>query len=465
MENRICPQCNTEYPPSRSDQKYCGPTCRWNAWRKRKEEKQTSKSPEKEEEKEPDLFANLRGIDKPEEKAATQQTVPVPEPALNPEPIKIPEPVQQETKEYREAMAEKTRVNAFGTRVLADLKTCDQEISAEKMAIEKLSNSKSYKKNPFRAYNIDMDDLFAQEEEDKEWNKKFRLEQSQKKLSILQKKREDLTKELDKANKEMNAVMNRLKVIPQFEKPKQPENATSISGIIKGLEQHKTNQEQPQIQPPVQILSVKQPDIVPVKKEIELPAANGKFISSSQLRGKKFDTFPFSGKWEEFLGRPSFTFHLAVHGKPGQGKSTFCMQFADYLASNFGKVVYISAEEGINATLQAKVDYNKIDNPHLIFADIKSYDEIKMEIKPIYNFIFIDSLDNLSIDAQKLKQLKARYPQSAFITISQSTKAGTMRGSLQIIHDSDITVKVANKFAVTEKNRFKENGKEFSVFQ
>ena len=81
-----------------------------------------------------------------------------------------------------------------------------------------------------------------------------------------------------------------------------------------------------------------------------------------------------------------------------------------------------------------------------------------------FHFIFIDSLDTLKIDAARLRELREHYPQSAFITISQSTKDGKMRGSQEIIHDTDIAVKVEDGIATTTKNRYHPRGTEFRVF-
>jgi predicted ATP-dependent serine protease len=79
-------------------------------------------------------------------------------------------------------------------------------------------------------------------------------------------------------------------------------------------------------------------------------------------------------------------------------------------------------------------------------------------------FILIDSFDNMRIDAEKLKQLRTRYKNSALISISQVTKDGKIRGSNEIAHDVDIEVIVTNGLAFTNKNLFKEKGREFQVF-
>lgn len=483
MENkRECPECKTKYEPTRSDQKFCNATCRWNAWRKRKAQKKDGKeiksiagidAPTTEKS---DLFSSLRGI--PENKATE----------INPtktetiiEPVKVVEikevlltgPI--ETKEHKDAIAEKQRVDTFGKRVIADLQTCDAEISELNATIEQLSKttSKNYK---FRNWDVDMEDLFGKEIFNGEINRSIKIDTEKENLHNAQIRRVGLMKELDQANKEMNNVVTRLKTIPQFETPKPLEKKISLAEIMSGLQSKKTEQAEEKAKNIIQTLpqqienNIKEPVVTNVFEEenafedIEEPNTNDKLVSSRDLRKRKYNSFPFTGKWKDFFGLPSYSFHLAVHGKPGEGKSTFCVQFADYLAKNFGRVVYVSGEEGLSKTVQDKIINNGIDNPYLFFADIKSYDEIRAEIPNEYHFVFIDSLDTLRIDAPKLKALKEHYPQSAFITISQSTKDGKMRGSQEITHDTDIAAKVENGVAITTKNRFQARGTEFQVF-
>jgi len=164
------------------------------------------------------------------------------------------------------------------------------------------------------------------------------------------------------------------------------------------------------------------------------------------------------------MGAPSVTFHLAVFGLPGNGKSTFCIQFAKYLADNFGKTIFISSEEGYSVTLQQKLVNSNAQAINLDVADFRSGDDIIRDAQlGKYHFIFLDSLDRMNIDADKLRMLRAKYKNVAFITISQSTKGGLMRGSQEIAHDCDILVSVENLFAITMKNRFTSTGKGFNV--
>jgi predicted ATP-dependent serine protease len=268
-----------------------------------------------------------------------------------------------------------------------------------------------------------------------------------------------LEKMLPQVRKIVEEADQKLKSTRQYELSIQNSGLLTLN-LLKGIEKKKLQED------------IRQPEQIETKQEEEqitenpiLIQSNSKLISSRELRELHYKCLNFQGKWKDFFGLPAVVFHLAVHGKPGEGKSTFCIQFADYLAKDFGNVVYISGEEGFSKTLRDKVVNNKIDNPHLFFADISSFEQIKNEIENNkFHFIFIDSLDTLRIDATKLRELREYYSQSAFITISQSTKDGKMRGSQEIIHDTDIAAKVENGIAITTKNRYHPRGTEFQVF-
>ena len=181
-----------------------------------------------------------------------------------------------------------------------------------------------------------------------------------------------------------------------------------------------------------------------------------KIISSQDLQKLDYKALFFKDRWADFFGRPSLNFHCVIHGMSGEGKSTFAIQFANYLAENFGKVVYISGEEGFSKTFKDKFTNNNAVSENLFVADLRKLDDVLQEVpNDEFNFIFVDSLDNMRIDADGMKNLRKYYKDSALITISQSTKDGKMRGSYEIVHDSDIAVKVENGIGTTTKNRFK----------
>jgi hypothetical protein len=193
--------------------------------------------------------------------------------------------------------------------------------------------------------------------------------------------------------------------------------------------------------------------------------AGGKIVPMQKVTGIKHRLLNFKDKWRDFFGLPQINFFCVIHGMSGEGKSTFAMQFAKYLAENFGIVLFVSGEEGFAPTFQDKVQKFKSDIPGMYGGDIRTGEELLNET-PVnkFHFIVIDSLNNMGIDPEMMRRIRAKFKHSAIIAICQNTKDGKMRGSYEIIHDSDITVKVTNGIALTTKNRFKEKNMEFDVF-
>ena len=188
-------------------------------------------------------------------------------------------------------------------------------------------------------------------------------------------------------------------------------------------------------------------------------------VSSIALEAMTFSSLNYSGRWFDFFGSPSLIHHTVITGLSGHGKSTFSIQYAKYLADNFGKVLYVSGEEGIGKTLKDKVKSNHASSHNLFFADMKDLNQLLRYVRSKdYSFIFLDSLNTMKIGINELRRVKELYPQSSIITISQSTKAGKLRGSYEIVHDCDVAIEIADGVAKTIKNRFKEKGAEFLVF-
>jgi predicted ATP-dependent serine protease len=199
--------------------------------------------------------------------------------------------------------------------------------------------------------------------------------------------------------------------------------------------------------------------------EIESPENPKKIISYKEFTHFVFETLDFQGKWKVFIGQPSVNFYMVIHGRAGSGKTTFNIQFAIYLSVKFGDVLYISSEEGFSKTLQEKLERQKDLIENLYLADLHSLEDIFDEVpENTYKFIFVDSLNNMKIDAEGMQELREKHPNAATIAIAQSTKDGKMRGSNEIIHDCDIEISVDEGVAKTIKNRYKETGLTYKIF-
>jgi hypothetical protein len=203
----------------------------------------------------------------------------------------------------------------------------------------------------------------------------------------------------------------------------------------------------------------------PVPKVKANPLETDKIQSMKNVSSIKKPLLGFKDTWLDFYGYPQTNFFCVIHGMSGEGKTNFAIQFAKYLAENFGNVLYVSGEEGFAPTFQQKIVSLGADAvPRLYAADIRTGEEILRDIPNQYHFIFIDSVNNMDIDPDMMQAIRNKFKQSGIVAICQSTKEGKIRGSYEIVHDSDIAVKVMNGIAITTKNRFKEKDKEFDVF-
>ena len=166
-------------------------------------------------------------------------------------------------------------------------------------------------------------------------------------------------------------------------------------------------------------------------------------MNSQELMNYKYDSYTFNGKWHELIGDPGKRFHMMVFGRPKQGKSIFCVQFANYFSQNFGPVLYVAAEEGFSVTLQKKIREFGMANNNMDFANYRNYEQIRaaLQAKP-YKLVFIDSVNFIKITPEQIEELKAQNPQTAFVTVQQATKGGQFRGSQEYAHNCDIIIEV-----------------------
>jgi hypothetical protein len=193
----------------------------------------------------------------------------------------------------------------------------------------------------------------------------------------------------------------------------------------------------------LQKLSAKAQELLRLQRDEEIEeATSGGIMSSRDLKDYRYDCYDFDGKWDDLVGKPAKKFHMMVYGRPKQGKSYFCFDLAQYL-SNFGKVLYIAAEEGFSATLQKKLEDMGGDNDNLDFANFRDYETIKNEIpRHDYRFVIIDSVNYIRIEPEEIETLKEENPRMALITVQQATKDGKFRGSQQYAHNCDIIIEV-----------------------
>ena len=180
-------------------------------------------------------------------------------------------------------------------------------------------------------------------------------------------------------------------------------------------------------------------------------------MNSMDFANMDFETLGFTGKWLKLIGDPSTNFAAMVFGKPKMGKSYLCIDFAGYLARNHGKVLYVAKEEGLDYTLQQKLNDKDVAHPNLYVSSVLP------ESLSTYDFIFIDSVNKLGLSPEDLNRLKALNPSKSFIFIFQSTKDGNFRGANSFQHDVDVVIEVPEKGKAIQMGRFNQGG-EIEIF-
>jgi predicted transcriptional regulator len=190
----------------------------------------------------------------------------------------------------------------------------------------------------------------------------------------------------------------------------------------------------------------------------ETPQNGNKIMSSMDFADMKFNSIGFEGKWRDLMGDPAPGFTAMVFGKPKTGKSYLCVEFAGYLARNHGKVLYVAREEGLDATLQIKLNDKNVKHPNLFVSDFLP------EGLSEYDFIFLDSVNKLGLSSSDLDMLRKKNPGKSFIFIFQTTKDGNFRGKNEFQHDVDVVIEVAEKGKAIQSGRYNQGG-EMSIFE
>lgn len=180
-------------------------------------------------------------------------------------------------------------------------------------------------------------------------------------------------------------------------------------------------------------------------------------LGVTEFMAKKFDEFEFTDKWLEAMGKPERNFKMIIYGKPKNGKTEFCIQFAKFM-TNFGKVLYNSFEQGHSKSLQDAFRRQNMEEVKgkIIVTHKEKYDEMfaRLKRKKSPNIIFIDSLQYIKLSADQWKELIEKFPRKVFIVISHASGDEPKGSSAEAIqYDVDISVLVKG-FAAHCQGRF-----------
>lgn len=197
--------------------------------------------------------------------------------------------------------------------------------------------------------------------------------------------------------------------------------------------------------------------------EAEGPPAHGErippesLINSMDFINMEFERLGFTGKWLALIGDPCPGFSAMIFGKPKYGKSTLALDLAGYLAREHGHVLYVAKEEGLDATLQAKIRELQVNHPRLTVTG-----ELPQDLG-YFDFIFLDSANTLRLSPDAIQALKRANPGKSFIPILQTTKTGAFRGDNRHPHNVDVVIEIPEKGRAVQYGRFNQGG-EMQIF-
>jgi hypothetical protein len=173
-------------------------------------------------------------------------------------------------------------------------------------------------------------------------------------------------------------------------------------------------------------------------------------LTAEEMANRQLDLLDFFSFWLSLFGKPANNFTLMIHGEPHNGKTIFLLKLAQYLANNFGDVLYVSSEEFASPTMTKKV--SEFLNPlpdRLHFAENLTDPDLSQ-----YNFVILDSVNDLGLRINDFKELRKEHPDTAFIFILQHTKSGNFRGGKDWEHLAEIVGEVEKGVISITKNRY-----------
>lgn len=175
-------------------------------------------------------------------------------------------------------------------------------------------------------------------------------------------------------------------------------------------------------------------------------------LSVRDILDKKYNTFPFEGKWKEAFGTPERVGVWFIWGNSGNGKTSFVMQLCKY-----DRVVYNSLEEGACLTVQNNLKMHGMSEVSRRLAFIQEdMEALKARLRrhKSYNIVVVDSFQYTRMSYRDYIALKEAFPGKLFIFISHA-KGKNPKGDAaeSVMYDATLKIWVEGGKAFS-KGRF-----------
>jgi len=176
-------------------------------------------------------------------------------------------------------------------------------------------------------------------------------------------------------------------------------------------------------------------------------------INSLDFVKRKFHRYHIDEPWVRVFGHIEPGKHTVIFSKEKLGKTTALVDFAKYLSTNHGRVLFVQKEEELSGTFQDKFEQTAAANPDLDVLEEMPTDDVLRK----YRFVFLDSVTRLKISPDQLLELQARLaPDVTLFAVLHSTKDGQHRGANTYVQDASQIVEFPEFGAAKGKGRFKQ---------
>lgn len=149
----------------------------------------------------------------------------------------------------------------------------------------------------------------------------------------------------------------------------------------------------------------------------------GRTLTAQQVLSITNKTVEMTGAWGDCLGTIDRTGVVFVWGNSGNGKTTAVMQLCKELAK-FGKVLYVSIEEGTSLSIQNTIRRCHMEECHRRFqlVEDESIEDLsaRLEKRKSPDFVVIDSFQYAQLSFREYKSFVARHRKKLLIFVSHA---------------------------------------------